>query len=204
MAFSAKQLGHILGVADIDYLSARLLFMSGLPTVGMSKASEALEKLLKIAIVCLSKIQENKDLEDNDLKKYGHNLIRLLDEYNRLIPVEEFKLKGEPEILKNLMAAYSLRYMSGSGDFELGFSLDHFDHWYSFLRNQIVLNLPMELREDSKQFGTFLGNLYETDIKDIVQPYGLLLPGDILQLSNDKFENLDIDKNCPLCRCRKD
>ena len=85
---SLKKRISYLGIADFDYLSARLLLLSALGNTGLPKAAEAFEKLLKLFILLASKIQDNKELTEKDLKKeYGHNLVDLFNSTKKYIPV---------------------------------------------------------------------------------------------------------------------
>ncbi|MBC7877730.1 MAG: hypothetical protein H7Y59_11230 [Anaerolineales bacterium] len=128
-----EKLTSYLGIADIDYLCARLLFMSGFPIVAMAKAAESLEKLLKLSIVLLARIYSGIELTDDQLKnEYGHDLRKLLDGYNKMAP-PEVKLIGNTEILENLRKAYNLRYTAKNKDIKLAFALDEFDNWYVYL-----------------------------------------------------------------------
>jgi len=89
----------------------------------MGKAAEALEKLFKISIAIITKINSQVDLTDNNFKKYGHDLNKLLDEYNRICP-KEIQLVGNTEILADLGKAYTARYVPKT-DMQIGFSF-HF------------------------------------------------------------------------------
>ncbi|HND90968.1 MAG TPA: hypothetical protein PLI75_04240 [Anaerolineales bacterium] len=191
-----------LGIADIDYLSARLLFMSGFPIVAMAKAAEALEKLFKILIVMITRIYSQVELTDDQLKKdYGHDLGKLLKGYNKIAP-ESVRLIGDTTILDNLRKAYNLRYTGRDKEINLEFSLEEFDKWYVLLRNLIVRNTPKELAIEVRQFGTFHGKLYEAGMEKILSQYRTLRPGDILRYQNAMFDKLDVDLQCPLCQYR--
>jgi len=191
-----------LGIADIDYLSARLLFMSGFPIVAMAKAAESIEKLFKILIVMITRIYFQQELTDDDLKKrYGHNLEKLLKGYNEIAP-DNAKLVGDTAILNNLQMAYNLRYSGKDKDIKLVFALDEFDRWYVLLRNLIVENIPQELKAEVTQFGTFHGKLYESGIEKLLSEYETMRPGDVLRYKNAMFDQLVIDQECPLCEYR--
>jgi hypothetical protein len=192
----------ILSIADVDYLSARLLFISGLPIAGMGKAAEALEKLFKISIAIITKINSQVDLTDNDFKKYGHNLNKLLDEYNRICP-KEIQLVGNTGILTDLGKAYTARYVPKT-DMQIGFSLEYFDHWFIYLRNNIATNVPKEIMKDVMNFGNSFGDLLETEnFLQAISKYGAILPGDIIRIENKYFEKLIVDHECPMIKARK-
>jgi len=42
------RVNEYLGLADIDYLAARILILNGLPSVGLAKSAEAFEKQFKL------------------------------------------------------------------------------------------------------------------------------------------------------------
>ena len=65
-----------LGIADFDYLSARLLLLCGIGNTGLSKSAEAFEKLFKLFLMLEARITQNIELVPKDLKKYNHKLGR--------------------------------------------------------------------------------------------------------------------------------
>lgn len=70
---------HYLGLADLDYLSTRVLILSGIYNTGLSKAAEAFEKLFKLLLILEAKIRRDTSLTPSDLKQYGHSLPKLFD-----------------------------------------------------------------------------------------------------------------------------
>src|SRR5690348_1635944 len=76
-----------LGIADFDYLAARLLLLNGLVFAALPKAAEAFEKLMKLFLMLEAKINRNEELSPTQLKAYGHNLPRLFDALKTKVPV---------------------------------------------------------------------------------------------------------------------
>src|SRR6266699_1769134 len=75
-----KRLAY-LGIADFDYLSARVLLRHGLVFTGLPKAADAFEKIVKLNLMLDAKISRNEDLAPEDLKRFEHHLKRLLEEF---------------------------------------------------------------------------------------------------------------------------
>jgi len=80
-----KRLAY-LGIADFDYLSARVLMRHGLAFTGLAKASDAFEKIMKLNLILDAKISRNQDLEPDEVKTYLHNLRGLLDDFEDHFP----------------------------------------------------------------------------------------------------------------------
>jgi hypothetical protein len=98
-----------LGLADMDYLSARLLLMSGLATTGFPKAAEAFEKIFKLFLMLEAKISSNAELTESDLKSYSHNLIKFFNEVKTKLPDTNFDSAWD-DYLKTLQESYTRRY----------------------------------------------------------------------------------------------
>jgi hypothetical protein len=75
-----KRLAY-LGIADFDYLSARILLRHGIVFTGLPKAADAFEKIMKLCLVLEAKITRNEELEPKDLKRFEHDLPKLLAEF---------------------------------------------------------------------------------------------------------------------------
>jgi hypothetical protein len=75
-----KRLAY-LGIADFDYLSARVLLRHGLVVTGLAKVSDAFEKIMKLNLILEAKITRNEDLDPEKVKAYLHNLRALLADF---------------------------------------------------------------------------------------------------------------------------
>jgi hypothetical protein len=62
---------HFLTVADLDYVAARSLLLSGLMLPGNAKAAEAIEKMLKICLICESGIRTGQPLPQGNSRNVG-------------------------------------------------------------------------------------------------------------------------------------
>ena len=100
-----------LGIADFDYLSARLLLLSGFANTGFPLAAQAFEKLLKLFMVFYEKITNNQELTKRDMKKYSHNLLELLKYLKERAPAN-FDSTWK-DYLKTLQESYYRRYPEG-------------------------------------------------------------------------------------------
>lgn len=181
-----------LGLADMDYLSARLLLMSGLATTGFPKAAEAFEKIFKLFLMLEAKISSNAELTESDLKSYSHNLIKLLNEVKTKLPNTTFESTWD-DYLKTLQESYTRRYPENWRVFRLTVSLDQLDKAYSYLRNNVILNFPQEEQTRTRQFGTFIYDAYRGDVSKRIKKSGALPPAEILKWKNHSLDNLNID-----------
>src|SRR3989337_1052290 len=109
MSESLIKRSEYLGIADMDYLSARVLLLNGLTHTGLAKAAEAFEKLFKLFLILEAKITRNEELTQKELKQYNHKLVKLFG----LVMTRSHK-KTYHQSVKNYFAqlqnAYSLRY----------------------------------------------------------------------------------------------
>ena len=181
-----------LGLADMDYLSARLLLMSGLATTGFPKAAEAFEKILKLFLILEAKISSNVELTEGDMKSYGHNLIKLLNEVKTKLPDTTFD-STLVDYLKTLQESYTRRYPENWEAHHLTINLDHLDEAYSYFRNNVILNFPQEEQTRTRQFGTFIYDAYRGDISKRIKKSGALPPAEILKWKNHSLGNFNID-----------
>ncbi|WP_165071980.1 hypothetical protein [Paludisphaera rhizosphaerae] len=180
-----------LGMADFDYLAARLLMIHGLVTVALPKAAEAVEKLMKLFLVLEAKISRNENLTAKDLKGYGHDLERLFAQFKTKVPVT---FGGEwDDYVKCLQESYTYRYPEHWTQYRAELDLDKLDFVYVHMRNNIILNFPLEERQRVRHFGTFLYDAYTAEAFDLIGRLGGKNPGEILRLSNQQFALLDID-----------
>ena len=124
MAILSK-LPEYLGLSDTDYLSARLLIMSGVPLQGLGKACEAFEKQFKLFFALNERIINKREITQKELRKYGHDVVKLLESYNDTVPQERRLESDWKDLMAMLKAAYNLRYP---------------EHW-----KQIYLNIDLTL-----------------------------------------------------------
>ena len=192
---SINKVQEYLGLADIDYLAARLLILNGMPTVGLSKSAEAIEKQFKLFFLMFEKINNNKELTTKELKSKGHNLMDMLSSFNLLVP-EKMRLGDDwHNYLRLLQDAYGKRYPENWDSWEAAINIDELDDLYVYLRNLNARNLPPELKERGTDFGTFLGDIWkEETIIDKIKSNGLKLPMEVLKLNNESFNSLNIKK----------
>ena len=181
-----------LGLADFDYLSARLLLLSALGNTGMPKAAEAFEKLLKLYLLLSAKITDNKELTEGELKlSYGHNLLSLFREAKKSIPAH-FPAEWD-DFFTMLQDSYSRRYPENWKEFTLIVSVSQIDEAYMYLRNNIIRNFPPEEHVRVRHFGTFIYDAYKTGISARLTELGRLTPKEILMKDNVFFDKFDID-----------
>lgn len=187
-----KRLSY-LAIADMDYLSARLLLLCGLTSVGLSKAAEAFEKLLKLFLILEAKINNDLSLEGSHLKNtYKHRLLKIWIEVKSNVPIT-FDDSWD-EYFGRLERAYKMRYPEDwkIGKFEN--NIDHLDSAYSCLRKNISDNFPLEEITKTKQFGGFIYKAYTPEINDaIIKLGGVLTPKDIFLKNNKKIDDFGID-----------
>jgi len=181
-----------LGLADMDYLSARLLLMSGLANTGFPKAAEAFEKIFKLFLMLEAKISSNAELTESDLKSYGHNLIKLFNEIKIKLPNTTFDSTWD-DYLNTLQESYTRRYPENWKEFRLILDLDQLDKAYSYFRNNVILNFPQEEQTRTRQFGTFIYDAYRGDLSKRIQKTGALPPAKILKWKNHSLDDFNID-----------
>ena len=97
-----------LAIADIDYLSARLLLVCGVPFTGLPKAAEAMEKIFKLFLMLEAKITEEEELQDTDLKNYRHRLTKLFNTVKKKVPAQ-FDSSWD-KFIEELELSYKRRY----------------------------------------------------------------------------------------------
>jgi hypothetical protein len=180
-----------LGIADFDYLSARLLMLHGLVFTALPKAAEAFEKLLKLFLLLEAKIARNEELTPEQMKKFGHNLSALFKEFKVKVPAS-FGQDWD-DYLGLLQESYTRRYPEHWGSFTIQTSFHQLDAFYCYLRNNISMNFPLEERARARQFGTFIFDAYSAAVRKVIENLGGRLPGDLLRQSNESFAAFDID-----------
>jgi HEPN domain-containing protein len=186
-----KRLSY-LGIADFDYLSARLLLQNGLVFTALPKAAEAIEKLLKLFLLLEAKITRNEELDEKRMKAYGHNLTRLFAELKVKAPAT-FGADWD-DYLTLLQDSYAQRYPEQWEELRIETSVNQLDSAYTYLRNSIIQNFPLEEQDRVRHFGTFIYDAYTNDVRELIRRLGGQAPGELLRHSNKSFELLDIDK----------
>ena len=183
MSVLEKRIAY-LGLADIDYLSARLLLLSGLVTTGFPKAAEAFEKLLKLFLLLEAKISSNIELTEKQMKAYSHNLIKLFDVVKSKIPNTHFDQSWD-DYFKTLQDSYTRRYPENWTVFQITYSLEQLDKGYVFFRNGVIGNFPPEEQSRVREFGTFIYDAYRGDRSKIIKDAGSLTPAEIFKMRNN-------------------
>jgi hypothetical protein len=180
-----------LGIADFDYLASRVLLRDGLIFSGLPRAAEAFEKILKLNLILEAKITRNDDLKPEDLKRFGHDLPKLLTEFR-----SRTSIGVEPEIepyFAMLKDSVAHRYPEHWKTYKAEMNIDLLDHLYAQFRNLAVLNFPIEERERARCFGTFLGDAYTPEMVSRIQGLGGRSPWDLLAFRNESLESFDLD-----------
>ena len=180
-----------LGIADFDYLSARLLLLSGLATTGFPHAAQAIEKLLKLFMLLYEKITNNSELTKRDLKKYSHKIVELFKYLEERILVN-FDA-GWKCYLQILQDSYDRRYPEGWKIHSYDVEAENLDKLYCYLRNNIISNFPEEEKARAKQLGTFIYDAYSEEIREIIKRRGGIPPKEIFHLNNNSAKDFDID-----------
>ena len=181
------------GLADIDYLSARLLILNGLPTVGLAKGAEAMEKQLKLFIAMFERIKNGKELTVRDFKKFGHGLLNLLKEYNERAPQRLNLNQDWEKLFKLLQDAYDKRHPEHWKEWEMRVSIHEIDQAYTYFRNLNLSNTPEEFSQRALDFGTFVGDLWQNEeYYQRIIDMGLKSPFELLKLENRSYANLKI------------
>src|SRR2546426_10457605 len=181
-----------LGLADFDYLSARILLRHGLMSTGLPRAAESFEKILKLVIMLEARITRKEELEPKHLKSYGHDLPKLFAELKRRISAS-----FPPEFdtyFAMLTDAYDRRYPEHWKSFKAEVSVDYLDGVYVQFRNSAVINFPIEEQARARQFGTFITDAYAPVMIKQIEELGGQTIGELLRFRNDSFDRLDIDQ----------
>ncbi|MBF0289993.1 MAG: hypothetical protein HQM14_19425 [SAR324 cluster bacterium] len=188
-----NKIQEYLGLADVDYLAARLLILNKIPTVGLSKSAEALEKQFKLFFLIYEKITNNKELTIKEMKNRGHNLIEMMESYNSVAPQNHLLGEDWREYLSVLQESYNRRYPEHWEEWKIKLDINQLDQAYTYLRNINVSNIPQELKNRALEFGTFLGDIWrDEDSIEKVRNLGLKTPMEILELCNQSYEELTI------------
>jgi len=180
-----------LGIADFDYLSARLLLLHGFVSTGLPKAAEAFEKLIKLFLILEAKITRNEELTTRNLKEYGHDLITLFGALKTKVPAT-FPPEWD-EYLKLLQESYDRRYPEHWRQVQIEVSVHELDSAYTYLRNNVIQNFPPEEADRARHFGTFIYDAYTPQLREVVERLGGKPPDQVLRQSNQSFESLDIE-----------
>lgn len=185
-----KRLAY-LGIADFDYLSARVLLRHGLVFTGLPKAADAFEKIIKLNLMLEAKTSRNEDLAPEDLKRYEHRLKRLLEEFSKRtgITVEP----GVVEYFSMLQDAAARRYPEHWNSYRAKSSIDQLDEVYCQLRNLAASNFPIEERERARCFGTFIGDAYTETMIQAIRGLGGESPWDLLAYNNKQLDKFNFD-----------
>ena len=172
-----------LAVADLDYLSARLLLFSALPSSGLPKAAEAIEKLLKLWLMLEAKINRKEELGAKDLKRFNHDLPALFRHLRQSVSAD-FDTSWDSYLLE-LQDAYSRRYPDQwLVKMTWVIDLDRLDQAYSYLRKGVVENFPEEEVQQARKFGGSLLAAYDGVISDSISKKGGMPPLRILEVEN--------------------
>lgn len=176
-----------LAIADIDYLSARLLLLCGMPFSGLPKAAEAMEKIFKLFLILEAKITEGKELSDSDLKKYSHRLTKLFKVMKTKIPAKFDKTWDK--FIKDLEVSYSIRYPD-TWPLQMDWVVNYefLDLAYSYFRNGVIKNFPYEEQEAVKKFGVNILDAYTSEIINTIKKAGGIPPLEILKINNSCIE----------------
>ena len=182
---------NYLAIADMDYLAARSLMLSGNPFCGMPKAAEALEKIMKLFLILETKISRNEELSAKDLKKYSHNLIKLSKKVESLCPMqldEHWK-----NYLEKLQKSYHDRYPDNwANEMEWSSDIDNLDAIYAYLRLNISSNFPLEEVKVAKSFGVNILPAYNDEIVRKIEEAGMLSPIDLLSKHNKQIDKFNV------------
>ena len=184
-----------LGLADSDYVAARLLLLSGLPFPGMAKALEALEKQLKLYFLLKEKLEAGRHLTPDDLKARRHGLRKMVKDFNDAAPLACQISSAWDPLLKTLEKAYKRRYPEDWNEWEVEFDLSQFDELYSFLRGLNAANFEPQEQSRAAQLGTFLGDYWRlANVDQLIRDRGLMPPMDVVRLNNEYFDSLGVDE----------
>ena len=191
-----KRLAY-LGIADFDYLSARVLLRHGLVVTGLAKASDAFEKISKLNLILEAKITRNEDLEPEKVKAYLHNLRALLADFEARMGVSVGP--ETHEYFAMLQEATKRRYPESWSSYKAQLNIPMLDEIYAEFRKVAVQNFPMEERARARCFGTFIGDAYTADMIARIKELGGDSPWDLLAFDNQALErlNLDHDRKAP-------
>jgi hypothetical protein len=180
-----------LGLADFDYLSARVLMWNGVLNTALQKAAEAFEKILKVNLLLEAKISRSEELTPGDLMRFDHHLGKLLEEFKTRAKVTVHA--DTEKYFAMLQDAYSRRYPEHWKRFEAEWNVSYMDAVYVNLRDTAVENFPIEERERARCFGTFLGDLYKPDVIKQLEAIGARSPWELLAYKNDFMSHFNID-----------
>lgn len=196
MSESLKKRLEYLGIADMDYLSARILIINGMTHTGLSKGAEAFEKLFKLFLVLEAKIVRNEELSSLELKNYEHKLVKLFEEVVLKIPGATPFDKSWKDYFEQLQMAYKTRYPESWKEVKLINDLTNLDKAYCYFRNNITTNFPKEEQEKTKFFGTFILKAYNKDVVNFIVSQGGLSPKEAFLKSNNHSAefNIELDK----------
>jgi hypothetical protein len=185
-----KRLAY-LGIADFDYLSARVLLRDGLIFTGLPKAADAFEKVLKLNLILEAKITRGEELEPPDLKRFGHDLAKLLDEFQRRTG-ETLSADIGPYFAM-LEDAAGHRYPEHWNRYKADLDIDRLDSMYAAFRNMAAVNFPIEERERARCFGTFIGDAYSQGMIERIIEMGGRSPWELLAYRNQSLATFDLD-----------
>jgi hypothetical protein len=185
-----KRLAY-LGIADFDYLSARVLLRHGLVFTGLPKAADAFEKIIKLNLILEAKISRNEELAPENLKKFEHRLKRLLEEFsNRTgIVVEPVVV----DYFAMLQDAAARRYPEHWKTYRADASINQLDEVYCQFRNLAAANFPIEEQERARCFGTFLGDAYTETMMAAIHGLGGESPWDLLAYNTKQLDKFNLD-----------
>jgi hypothetical protein len=181
-----------LGIADFDYLSARVLLRDGLIFTGLPKAADAFEKIIKLNLMLEAKISRNEELAPEDLKRFGHDLGALLAAFRKrtgnLVPT------GITAYFAMLQDAAAHRYPEHWKTYKAEMDIDLMDSTYANFRSIASSNFPAEERERASSFGTFIGDAYTPAMIDRIKEIGGRSPWDLLCYRNAALDKFDVNR----------
>jgi len=184
-----------LGLADFDYLSARLLLLSGLATTGFPLAAQAIEKLLKIFLLLYEKRINNRVVTKIELiREWKHRLTKLFKYLNQNIDVP-FDSTWDHYLQKLEDAYKKRRYPEDWTKHKYDVEVVTLDKVYCYLRNITIAYFPEKEKEEVRKLGTFIYNAYTEENKDKIKEWDGIPPDKLFYLRNESAKDFNIDFN---------
>jgi hypothetical protein len=182
---------NLLGLADLDYLTARLLINCGLVITGLPKAAEAFEKLLKCFLLLEAKISSNQEITSREMRSFGHGLTEIFQTFKRKVPTV-FDAAWDT-YLSDLEKYYKTRYPDNwEKQATWQGEVATLDNYYSYLRENIVENFPKEELEKARTFGAAFSTAYNEQLSTHINSSGGMSPLKILQLHNHHLDRFHV------------
>lgn len=172
--------------ADLSYLSARALFLCGLPT-GERLAVEAYESVIRL-LLAVELRRQGRELGPGEMRELGRDLEHLSAMLAHQVPDTRDE---ERAVYLRALHRYGDRYPTHWPiERVVAADIEALDHHYASLRNRATTEFPDEYGVAAGQMLPNLAAGFTESLIDVLHGLGGASPGEVLRLDNEALSRL--------------